>query len=50
MELLTSTTGVDIAALLQNLKGRVGGSTSSAAEATAPTVQPSDNGKIAITD
>ena len=50
MELLTSTTGVDIAALLQNLKGRVGGSTSSAAEATAPTVQHSDNGKIAITD
>ena len=50
MELLTSTTGVDIAALLQNLKGRVGGSTPSAAEATAPTVQPSDNGKIAITD
>ncbi|WDG29923.1 SPFH domain-containing protein [Streptomyces sp. CA-278952] len=49
MELLTSTTGVDMASLLQNLKGRVGTvpapATSDAPEADAST---SKNGEIEI--
>ncbi|MFJ9885750.1 flotillin family protein [Streptomyces sp. NPDC091287] len=49
MELLTSTTGVDMASLLQNLKGRVGTvpapATSGAPEADAST---SKNGEIEI--
>ncbi|MEK8144004.1 SPFH domain-containing protein [Streptomyces sp. M10(2022)] len=51
MELLTSTTGVDIAGLLQNLKGRVStGSDAATADVPAQPAEKSDNGKIAITD
>ncbi|MCX4963538.1 SPFH domain-containing protein [Streptomyces sp. NBC_00654] len=55
MELLNSTTGVDFAALLQNLKGRTAGRTDVPAQgaetagATASAPAPA-NGKIEITD
>ncbi|MFH9465926.1 flotillin family protein [Streptomyces clavifer] len=52
MELLSSTTGVDLGALLQNLKGRTGGGTASEAAAVSvpqPTA-PDRNGKIEVTD
>lgn len=50
MELLSSTTGVDLGALIQNLKGRTGGTTAS--EPTAVSVpQPANaNNKIEVTD
>ncbi|MBP2360431.1 MULTISPECIES: flotillin family protein [Streptomyces] len=52
MELLSSTTGVDLGALLQNLKGRTGGGTASEAAAVSvpqPTA-PDRNSKIEVTD
>ncbi|MFI8434071.1 flotillin family protein [Streptomyces sp. NPDC079020] len=53
MELLNSTTGVDFAALLQNLKGRTAGQAEVPAQgaetAAAPAPAPAD-GKIEITD
>ncbi|MET8175570.1 flotillin family protein [Streptomyces clavifer] len=52
MELLSSTTGVDLGALLQNLKGRTGGDTASEAAAVSvpqPTA-PDRNSKIEVTD
>ncbi|KQX77753.1 SPFH domain-containing protein [Streptomyces clavifer] len=52
MELLSSTTGVDLGALLQNLKGRTGGGTASEAAAVSvpqPTT-PDRNSKIEVTD
>ncbi|WEH34720.1 SPFH domain-containing protein [Streptomyces sp. AM 4-1-1] len=49
IELLNSTTGVDLAALLQNLKGRGTAPAEGAAPATVPaTTTP--NGKIEVTD
>ncbi|MET7365507.1 SPFH domain-containing protein [Streptomyces sp. NPDC005566] len=45
MELLSSTTGVDLAALLQNLKGKVGG-----AESVPPAAPQHANNKIEVTD
>ncbi|MET8344653.1 flotillin family protein [Streptomyces microflavus] len=45
MELLSSTTGVDVASLLQNLKDRTGTSGS----ASSPEKHDKDNGKIEIT-
>ncbi|WP_330320338.1 SPFH domain-containing protein [Streptomyces clavifer] len=52
MELLSSTTGVDLGALLQNLKGRTGGGAASEAAAVSvpqPTA-PDRNSKIEVTD
>ncbi|WP_406393858.1 flotillin family protein [Streptomyces sp. NBC_00887] len=46
MELLSSTTGVDLGALLQNLKGKVGGSGS----VPAPAAPQHTNNKIEVTD
>ncbi|MFD4690085.1 SPFH domain-containing protein [Streptomyces sp. NBC_00683] len=46
MELLSSTTGVDLGALLQNLKGKVGGSES----VPAPAAPQHTNNKIEVTD
>ncbi|MER5891875.1 SPFH domain-containing protein [Streptomyces sp. NPDC001876] len=46
MELLSSTTGVDLAALLQNLKGKVGGAES----VPAPAAPQHTNNKIEVTD
>ncbi|MFD5645274.1 flotillin family protein [Streptomyces anulatus] len=49
MELLTSTTGVDLAALLQNLKGRTGTVPApTAPEAPADSSAPQKNGEIEI--
>ncbi|NEB98099.1 flotillin family protein [Streptomyces anulatus] len=52
MELLTSTTGVDLAALLQNLKGRTGTvpapATPEAPETAADASAPQKNGEIEI--
>ncbi|GHJ91745.1 flotillin [Streptomyces sp. NE5-10] len=45
VELLTSTTGVDLASLLQGLTAKATG-----APAAAPPVSPSANGKVEITD
>ncbi|MEE1813267.1 flotillin family protein [Streptomyces sp. BE133] len=52
MELLSSTTGVDLAALLKNLKGGVASATSADLPDRAPDAAPaaSANGKIEITD
>lgn len=46
MELLSSTTGVDLGALLQNLKGKVGGAES----VPAPAAPQHTNNKIEVTD
>ncbi|WP_405686461.1 flotillin family protein [Streptomyces sp. NBC_00057] len=52
MELLASTTGVDLAALLKNLKGGAAAATSADLPDRAPDAAPaaSANGKIEITD
>ncbi|GAA3483545.1 flotillin family protein [Streptomyces yanii] len=51
MELLTATTGVDLAALLKNLKGGSPSDTAAEIPAQAPaTTSASGNGKIEITD
>ncbi|MGW3655692.1 flotillin family protein [Streptomyces sp. NPDC005151] len=51
MELLTATTGVDLAALLKNLKGGSASDTAAEIPAQAPaTASASANGKIEITD
>ncbi|MFD4855870.1 flotillin family protein [Streptomyces atratus] len=52
MELLSSTTGVDLAALLKNLKGGAASATSADLPDRAPDAAPaaSANGKIEITD
>ncbi|MFI6722866.1 flotillin family protein [Streptomyces atratus] len=52
MELLSSTTGVDLAALLKNLKGGTAAATSADLPDRAPDAAPaaSANGKIEITD
>ncbi|MFE2088923.1 flotillin family protein [Streptomyces sp. NPDC059460] len=51
MELLTATTGVDLAALLKNLKGGSTSDTAAEIPAQAPaTASASANGKIEITD
>lgn len=51
MELLTATTGVDLAALLKNLKGRSASDTAAEIPAQAPaTTSASANGRIEITD
>jgi len=50
MELLSSTTGVDVASLLQNLKDRTGGPASPSSDtASSPQKHDKDNGKIEIT-
>ncbi|MEW2066856.1 SPFH domain-containing protein [Streptomyces sp. NPDC007346] len=52
MELLSSTTGVDVASLLENLKNRTAGPASSSASDTSSSPQKSDQNKdkIEITD
>ncbi|MFJ7061854.1 flotillin family protein [Streptomyces griseobrunneus] len=50
MELLSSTTGVDVASLLQNLKDRTGGPAAPTSDmASSPEKHDKDNGKIEIT-
>ncbi|MGW4232842.1 flotillin family protein [Streptomyces sp. NPDC004980] len=50
MELLSSTTGVDLGALLQNLKGKVGGSAGSEPAAVGVPQPANANNKIEVTD
>ncbi|MGC4947387.1 flotillin family protein [Streptomyces sp. DT224] len=50
MELLSSTTGVDLAALLQNLRGAVPKPAAAEPVAGAPAALPEKNGKIEISD
>ncbi|WP_405811011.1 SPFH domain-containing protein [Streptomyces sp. NBC_01520] len=50
MELLSSTTGVDLGALLQNLKGRTGGATASEPAAVSVPQPANANNKIEVTD